>query len=176
MAKKKRERAGAPDESIEMDMTPMIDIVFQLIMFFIIITDFTQKEIELLQLPWSTVGIEDEGDEKGRIIINILPPRSAAKVRGISDEDINEATDRIKVNGKEKTFVGLAKYLQQNGVANPRWREKDNPSLCSRSLLIRCDELQAFDYVKGVLQVCSLPDVAIYKIEIATSEKIKEKK
>ncbi|MEZ6196083.1 MAG: biopolymer transporter ExbD [Planctomycetota bacterium] len=172
MGKKKvRERGGGVDEAITMDLTPMIDVVFQMIMFFVIITDFTQKEIELLQLPWSTVGIDDEGKEKGRIIINITaPPKVQVEERKGPIDDANQ----IKVNGRRMTFKGLAEYLYDNGVRNPVWREPDNPKLSSRSVLIRCDEAQAFDYVKGVLQVCSLPDVAIYKIEIATAEELKK--
>ena len=42
--------------------------------------------------------------------------------------------------------------------------------MSSRALLIRCDGKQAFDYVKAILQICANPEIAIYKIEIATAE------
>ena len=35
--------------SIGLNMTPMIDIVFQMVMFFIIITDFSQQDIAMLE-------------------------------------------------------------------------------------------------------------------------------
>ena len=59
MAKRKLREHVVPDASVELNMTPMIDIVFQMILFFIIITDFTQNDIALLELPWSTVGEDD---------------------------------------------------------------------------------------------------------------------
>ena len=39
-----------PETEMEMDMTPMIDVVFLLIIFFMIITDMSQKDLEELEL------------------------------------------------------------------------------------------------------------------------------
>ena len=66
-SKKDRRDRFVPDSEIEVNMTPMIDIVFQMILFFIIITDFTQQDIALLTLPFSTVGQDDAGDEAGLV-------------------------------------------------------------------------------------------------------------
>ena len=38
-----------PETEMDLDMTPMIDVVFLLIIFFMIITDLTQQELEDLQ-------------------------------------------------------------------------------------------------------------------------------
>ena len=38
-------------QEMEMNMTPMIDVVFLLIIFFMVITDLTQQDLEELQLP-----------------------------------------------------------------------------------------------------------------------------
>ena len=40
-----------PETEMEMNMTPMIDVVFLLIIFFMIITDMTQQDLEELTLP-----------------------------------------------------------------------------------------------------------------------------
>lgn len=176
MAKKKVRDRGASSvgEVVKFDLTPMIDVVFQMIMFFIIITDFTQKDIALLELPWSTVGEEDEGLDPERIIINITAPRPSAAELQQNPKDWPprklEQADQILVNNKPMTFMQLSEYLVANGRQNPRYRDPQNPNLSTRSLLIRCDANQAFDLVEGVLQVCALPTVAIYKIEIATAE------
>ena len=175
MGKKKIREHVVPDSDVEMNMTPMIDIVFQMILFFIIITDFTQKDIALLELPWSTVGTEDEGDDPTRMILNVTAPIPA---NVDSDPELRlkwpptkrKQANKILAQGKELNFVDLHNYLVANGVKNERYREKDNEKLCSRKLLLRCDGDQAFDYVKAVLQICAMPDVAIYKIEIATAE------
>lgn len=167
-SRKIRER-DVEETDIDMNMTPMIDIVFQMILFFIIITDFTKQEIALLELPWSTVGIEDDGEDKERVIINITAPQpeSEAELQGMGAQKVKNL-DRILIRGRTYDFESLAKTLRDYG---PKYYpEPDNKQLSRYSVLIRCDGLQAFDYVKAILQICAQQEVAIYKIEIATSE------
>ncbi len=85
---------------------------------------------------------------------------------------------KIMVRGKPYDFQSLQKFLELNGVQNPKYRETDptKKGLSNRSLLIRCDGNQSFDYVKAILQICAQPDIAIYKVEIATAEQPKDKK
>ena len=52
-----------------LQMTSMIDIVFLLIIFLILVTDLTQMEIEALELPFAVEAVPDE--EPGRLIINV---------------------------------------------------------------------------------------------------------
>ena len=172
MGKKKLHEHKTLDVEVNMDMTPMIDLVFQMVMFFIIVTDFTQQDIALLELPWSTVGKEDKGEDPSRLVINITAPLpSSAAARASLAPSQRKQADRIIVQGKPMTFVKLTQWLKNRGVADKRYIDEKNSRHSSRSLLVRCDGAQAFDYVKGVLQVCALPEVAIYKVEIATSEK-----
>ncbi|MFT7617641.1 MAG: biopolymer transport protein ExbD [Planctomycetota bacterium] len=174
MGKKKIREHTVPDADIGMDMTPMIDIVFQMIMFFIIITDFSQEDIALLELPWSTVGVEDDGEDENRIIINITSPIPTKADPKKWDERRRKQANQILVKGKPKDFIGIYRFLESNGVQNKRYRDPENQNLSTRSILIRCDGAQAFDYVKAILQICANPEIAIYKIELATSEQIKE--
>ena len=70
MAKKKTPTDAS---DAEINMTPMIDVVFNLIIFFMIVTDMTQKTLENLTLPNSTEAVEDTGDEsERRVVINIV--------------------------------------------------------------------------------------------------------
>ncbi len=175
MAARKKRKHDTSASDVEMDMTPMIDIVFQMVMFFVIVSDFSQKDIAKLTLPWSTVGVDDEGDDESRLIINITAPRlSDTKVKK-GDENVYS---KIMVRGKPHDFQSLQKFLELNGVQNPKYRETDptKKGLSNRSLLIRCDGNQSFDYVKAILQICAQPDIAIYKVEIATAEQPKDKK
>ena len=61
-----------PETEMEMDMTPMIDVVFLLIIFFMIITDLTQKDLEELELPVAVQAVKDKPDpDRVRPILNI---------------------------------------------------------------------------------------------------------
>ena len=56
----------------EMDMTPMIDIVFNLLIFFMVVTDLNQKELADLTLPIAYMASEDkDNDPDDRIILNV---------------------------------------------------------------------------------------------------------
>ena len=82
MAKKRRKNSDLGKDvegGAEMDMTPMIDITFQLIVFFLVANDLTRKETEELELPKAVWGKEDLAKETDlRVIINILKPENPA--------------------------------------------------------------------------------------------------
>jgi len=60
------------EESAEMDMTPMIDIVFNLLIFFMVVTDLTQKDLAALTLPIAYMAAEDkDNDPDERVILNV---------------------------------------------------------------------------------------------------------
>jgi biopolymer transport protein ExbD len=61
------------DEAPTLSMTPMIDIVFNLVIFFLIVTDLTQKELENLVLPNAQKAKEDKAaEDEERVIINLV--------------------------------------------------------------------------------------------------------
>ena len=67
-----RKRGRYKEDSGEMDMTPMIDIVFNLLIFFMVITDLNQKDIANLTLPIAHMATQDKDDDKDdRLILNI---------------------------------------------------------------------------------------------------------
>ncbi|MEZ6019268.1 MAG: biopolymer transporter ExbD [Planctomycetota bacterium] len=60
------------ETEMELNMTSMIDVVFLLIIFFMIITDLTQQDLEDLKLPLATAATEDKPDPtKKRPIFNV---------------------------------------------------------------------------------------------------------
>ena len=61
-----------PDEKAEMDMTPMIDCVFLLLIFFVLVIDLSQKDLEDLILPKAEHAEPDDSPPDVRPIINIM--------------------------------------------------------------------------------------------------------
>jgi len=60
----------APTEELELNLTPLIDVVFLLLIFFMVSTTF-QKESEIsLQLPKATDTEVEPADERIEIVIN----------------------------------------------------------------------------------------------------------
>ena len=58
-------------ENVGFNMTPMIDIVFQLIIFLMLATEISQIELADLILPKASDGIVDRNPDKDRLIVNI---------------------------------------------------------------------------------------------------------
>ena len=54
-------------QNVEMDMTPMIDCVFLLMIFFVLVIDLSQKNLEDLILPRAVFQEPDEKPQSRRV-------------------------------------------------------------------------------------------------------------
>jgi biopolymer transport protein ExbD len=67
-------RLPAEEKPEELNMTPMIDVVFLLIIFFILASHFVRQETQMqLALPAAETGEQAELEERRRVLINVLP-------------------------------------------------------------------------------------------------------
>ena len=59
--------------AIGFNMTPMIDVVFQLIVFFLLASHFAKQDVQLeLDLPAARSGKTDEADDARFVVVNVL--------------------------------------------------------------------------------------------------------
>jgi len=71
MARKKRDEGAAGE--LTFDMTPMIDVVFQLIIFFMVILSFAKTEVEAkLFLPVAQAAKPPERVEEELFVVNVV--------------------------------------------------------------------------------------------------------
>lgn len=144
-----------PQTDMEMDMTPMIDVVFLLIIFFMIITDLTQQELEELELPIAVEAVEDKPDPAlVRPIINI---DYAGEIK-IKRETYYDP--------ESKDWKPLTRHLA-NQVA---LMKKGEDGLPENPLLVRSDRSTPFRQIQKVMEVCLNKDVRIWKIELAAAQ------
>jgi biopolymer transport protein ExbD len=148
------------DQNIEMDMTPMIDVVFQLIIFFILITDMTQSELEELRLPVAQNAVQDKPDPKVvRPVLNILP-------------DGKMITKRVtKYDPEKDDLTELERYLADQARLMPK-KEDENLKvlLPDNPLLIRADKNAEFKYIQKIMEVCGKKGIQIWKLQLAAAE------
>lgn len=192
MAKKTKERKTASEYELEINLTPMIDVVFNLIIFFMVITDMTQKDLEYLILPRAAKADPDKGEEKDRIIINIVNLDSPANAARVADGTLSRDLPPILIGGKQvKDLDQMREWLRIR--ANPRLypdiekgevaRDASGKPLypSRKPLLVRCDQGQIFGWVQAVMQYCTFvpgqpmakeltKSPLIYKLEIAVAE------
>lgn len=109
------------------DMTPMIDIVFNLIIFFMLVSEFTKAMIVRLELPEPAKEIvKAKPKEDGRVIVNVTSEVDGS-IGGIScegrsweEERLPELMRYLKTWKKEKLQVELRadKRLKWSVVAD----------------------------------------------------------
>jgi biopolymer transport protein ExbD len=64
-------RHGFAGGAVKLDMTPMIDCVFNLLVFFILVVDLGQRELESVTLPRASEFVKDDASETGRKVVNL---------------------------------------------------------------------------------------------------------
>ena len=127
--KLKREGNKAPKNGL----TSMIDIVFLLIFFFMVVTDLQQMEIEPIDLPFAVMAEpEPEGGPK-RIVVNI------------------DQSGQIKLMGFRLESEGLFKELRRAAADGPQDSETGLPDLVVK---IRADQAVEYQKVQDVMVQC----------------------
>jgi biopolymer transport protein ExbD len=158
-------------ESLGMNMTPMIDIVFNLVQFFMLTLDLSHKELAVLDLPRALNGVEDKDpstdpnakpEDKNRFTVNL------------------EAKGSIYFKGHSWPLAGSDPQAQEQSLDNLRkelrvlassvGRERDTGA-SKAMLLVRGDRTAKWRYVQWVMQVCADPQIKIYKMHFAVEHK-----
>jgi|TARA_B110000211_G_scaffold230863_1_gene291277 biopolymer transport protein ExbD len=154
-----------PETEMEMDMTPMIDVVFLLIIFFMIITDMSQKDLEELELPIAAKATEDKPDpDENRPILNI-PHTGVIIVR--REPLYNPELD----DGKPEPYAEVKRYLSTAAEMMPQepLAEGSSVMLPDDPLLVRADESTLFKHIQKVLELCGQEGIQIWKVQLAVS-------
>lgn len=140
---------------VDMDMTPMIDIVFLMIIFFIIVSDMSQKDLAELTLPKAEQAVDDKTEE-GRMVINVL-----------KDGDLEiKRIDYGSLDGP-MAVSALRGYLAREVAKG----EKDpGTTFSSRPLLVRADKETKFKEVQKVMRICGELGIQIYKVHLAAAQ------
>lgn len=123
-------RSASKPDSVGFPITPMIDVVFLLLCFFVTSQIFSQWETEIeITLPTARTG-QTPQRLPGEIIINIL------------------RTGETIVNGRTLDEAGLGSMLKQLAELFP-----------GQPVLIRADKTTAYENVIRVLDLCRQADI-----------------
>lgn len=136
------------------NLTPMIDMVFQLIIFFVIVNDFSQT-VEPVVLAEAINASTDKTPTQDRsVVINILPDgtiKILGRVYGGPGIDPQVLKDHLKI---EAEIAGME--------PNP---ESPGKSMSNLRVVIRADQSAAYEHVQKVFKACA--ENFIYKTIIS---------
>jgi biopolymer transport protein ExbD len=160
-------------EDLDPDLTPLIDVVFLLLIFMMLITTISQ--LEDVQLPKTFMSQQpDDKPPKDRLVIDI------AKEDSSSEENRN---GQFKVKGVPYTESELVSYLRKFKASdgnNEQFRSYIEPMhqgqffRWARPVLIRCDKRVYYKEFEKLLMLFANPkptvQIFLYKLEIAIAK------
>ena len=153
----------------DIDMTPLIDIVFLLILFFILTAQIT-IQIEEVELP-----VALEGEEQETSNANVVQPLLISVVRDL-ELPAKERAGLLRFGGDTWTEKKLAARLlfeakydadpPPNGRGRSRETSPGGQPLSKLSVLVRADRSVRAEFTRHVFQACA--KAGIYKIKVST--------
>ena len=148
----------ASSDEAKPNLTPMIDMTFLLVVFFMITIDLSQKEYVALELPYARVGVEDKKGEIDRLTINLLP----------SGDIVFKGKEWKLATGLPEQQVEALSQLRdvlRKLTSDPSLREEDRSSRVP--VMIHGDRNARWQYVQWIMMVCAEPSIGVYKIQFA---------
>lgn len=154
------------EEKLAFSMTPMIDIVFQLIIFFMLVTDFMQQDLARVWLPLASAAVEDNQPDPDRLVINIhhAPPGNCDELQYNNDGELlhpclDETHWKIMIKGREISLDELEKEIRLEGD-----KDRAPSGISDRAIMIRSDGGAPYRMVQKVFEACAR--TRVWKIEI----------
>lgn len=140
-------------KEMEVDLTPMIDIVFQLIIFFMVVTEMASKDLEDVTLPRAQHAIPDDDPPSDRMVINVT----------------KEGDLRFK--GEKFTLKELQDKISREVEMHDVGKSETDLMVAGSDLeiLIRADVETQYYHVQEVIRVCT--QEWVFKLNIATAKK-----
>ncbi|MCC9607247.1 biopolymer transporter ExbD [Blastopirellula sp. JC732] len=126
----------------DFNMTPMIDVVFLLIIFFLVSSHLAKQESQLpLPLPTAETGTEIVDDQSPRVVVNV------------------ERDGKILLAGKAVTLEEIGKRLEfQRGQSGD-----------DLEVRIRCDRNVPYEYVKPIMLAAA--EAGVWNVNFAVIRK-----
>jgi biopolymer transport protein ExbD len=131
----------------EINMIPMIDVIFMLLIFFLVATQMKQEEYAAVRLPDSFKALLDaiDKDAPKPVILNVKPV------------DVQP----FQVDKVDMTFEQLVEFLRH--YSKTQWKPRGEEAL----VRIRCDREAKFVQLQDAVRACR--DAGVIKIFVAAA-------
>ena len=173
------ERFKPPDteESVACNLIPMIDIMFLLLLFFMLGADMTAHELEDVELPKADQVKEDDVDDPTgpkRTNVNVFHVHNAKGYTCEVKEGGGVCRDMthwaIAIRASHFTIETLGPELAELAALDPEESTggpKAGKPLSKREIMIRGDRNAPYGYIQGVIEQCAA--AGLYKIAVSAA-------
>ena len=143
------------NQGLKMNMTPMIDCTFLLLVFFMIVSEMSSLNLEAISLPYA-----DQASREG------LPEGSMLTIN-IKQDDARSG--HVRIMGQKYDKDKLAELVRKEAIKSGREVDPKHPQLRAHKLrvLVRCDRGAKYEMVQWVFDACSRSGV--YRTILAAS-------
>ena len=168
----------AAEESVACNLIPMIDVMFLLLLFFMLGADMTQRQFEEVRLPRAAECEVDRSTHcfQPQLTVNVFHPAGRERVvcpafaaGGACRE---ESHWRIRFLGETCSAASLRAILREEAdkerSTEPVAAGETPPSL--RELMIRADADAPYALIQDVIESCA--SVGIYRVEVAATKPV----
>ena len=167
----RRERAKV-EESLSPNVIPMIDIMFLLLLFFMLSADMTQRRTEEVALPRASHALPEDPEARADEILNVHHRTAPGTTCAVHENGgVCRAEDHWgwAVLGREYTSDALGSELQDLARNHP---ETDvdpvaQKRLSAAKVLVRADGSAPYEDVQKVIEVCGR--ATIHEVEVAAA-------
>lgn len=169
-------------EDLTANVIPMVDIMFLLVLFFMLAADMSQKELEVVELPTAVAAINEKDEVKTdrmdkRPTVNVFHdageglvcpnygPNLTCRVenhwkyvvKGNRYDDTKEGKKALEAKLKEIRM----EYDEENG-------RKNDPVTATKpsemAVMVRADRAAPFGYIQIIMAICGR--LSIYKVQV----------
>jgi biopolymer transport protein ExbD len=173
-------RFKGPDveESVACNLIPMIDIMFLLLLFFMLGADMSQRELEDVVLPIADQATEEakekEANEGGRTTVNVFHRHTTSTFScpTYSGKQVCRELDhwQIAIRSSYYTLETIGDMLKDEGMLELESTPQPDGKtfLSKRHVMIRADENAPYGFIQRVIEACAAGK--IYMIEVAAAQ------
>jgi len=172
------------EDSVYMNVIPMVDIMFLLLLFFMLTADFGHREFEEVDLASGATIKEDKQEEaKGRLTINIFhtPTKGPEAITCAAFDAMTPCRERahwnVAIRGRKLGSKALEQWALDAAADYKRTKEgkseadaKDRKVVTDLRVMVRADKRAPFEFVQVVME--KLGNAGIYRLEYGAAEPV----
>ena len=165
-------------EEISPNLIPMVDIMFLLLLFFMLSADMGQRELEDVVLPKAMSVKEDKeakgGKDRDRMTVNVFH-RPELKCGSYNKGAVCREENHWRVGVKGRDYSEperLLNFLKKE--AGTTGGDITAPKISERKVMIRADASAPYGLAQRAMNVCA--KAGIYKVEVGAAQPMDAKK
>ncbi len=157
-------------ETLAPNLIPMIDIMFLLLLFFMLGADMGQRELEEVSLPKADQAkVPPPGTDRGSLTINAHHRLDVAcKTYGHREVCRQDDHWKLAIKGKDCTDPHQLALVLQTETASSRKADVQGRTVSDRVVMIRSDATAPYALAQRAMNVCA--EQGIYRIEVGAAK------